>query len=265
MRVIIFGSIVPPQKTIIWKALLASRKTFLMLVVDTQIEARNHPKSRNSKKHCVYHELSFQRVSVNFCLLLCDASQESNRHCSEKLVQMNFFILGGFYWVDFPPSHKPDQKSGKAYLCTTKILALRPFKQVSCRSRNGVCFLFPNHVRLCPLEGPTRKPRQASVFCTHFDTQAVPEFHCIRMFKGICPTCAFWNAPTRCLPMLKEASDISRHASAFKTRVLTRACPLNKKNARFHPSKLCPQVTCWWGRLQSYPGHSGVFPCLKTC
>ena len=41
------------------------------------------------------------------------------------------------------------------------------------------------------LEGPTRKPRHASVFSTHSDTQAVPAFHCIRMFKGIFSTRAF--------------------------------------------------------------------------
>ena len=33
--------------------------------------------------------------------------------------------------------------------------------------------------------GPTRKPRHASVFSTHSDKQAVPAFHCIRMFEGI--------------------------------------------------------------------------------
>ena len=41
------------------------------------------------------------------------------------------------------------------------------------------------------LEGPTRKPRHASVFSTHSDTQAVPAFHCIRMFKSIFSTRAF--------------------------------------------------------------------------
>ena len=41
------------------------------------------------------------------------------------------------------------------------------------------------------LEGPTRKPRHASVFSTHSDTQAVPAFHCTRMFKGIFSTRAF--------------------------------------------------------------------------
>ena len=39
---------------------------------------------------------------MNFCLLPFDASQELDGNCSEKLVQMNFFILGGFFWVDFP-------------------------------------------------------------------------------------------------------------------------------------------------------------------
>ena len=44
---------------------------------------------------------------------------------------------------------------------------------------------------LWTLEGPTRKPRHASVFSTHSDTQSVPAFHCIRMFKGTFSTCAF--------------------------------------------------------------------------
>ena len=44
---------------------------------------------------------------------------------------------------------------------------------------------FPKTLLHSPLEGPTRKPRHASVFGTHSDTQAVPALHCIRMFKGI--------------------------------------------------------------------------------
>ena len=35
------------------------------------------------------------------------------------------------------------------------------------------------------LAGPTRKPRHASVFSTHSDTQPVPAFHCIRLFKNL--------------------------------------------------------------------------------
>ena len=41
------------------------------------------------------HEF-FRKVRANFCLLPCDASQEPIGNCSEKLLQMNFFTLGGF-------------------------------------------------------------------------------------------------------------------------------------------------------------------------
>ena len=34
-------------------------------------------------------------------LLPCDTSQESSGYCPEKLVQMNLFILGGFFRMDF--------------------------------------------------------------------------------------------------------------------------------------------------------------------
>ena len=41
-----------------------------------------------------------EKVRANFCLLPRHMSQESNRHCSEKLVQINLFILGGFLvWI----------------------------------------------------------------------------------------------------------------------------------------------------------------------
>ena len=48
------------------------------------------------------HEL-FRKVRANICLLPCDTSQEPNGNCSEILVQMNCFILGGFFRMDFPP------------------------------------------------------------------------------------------------------------------------------------------------------------------
>ena len=63
---------------------------------------KTHPKSRNTKKTPRSHEL-FQKVRANVSLLSCDTSQESSGNCSDKLVQMNFFILGGFFRVDFPP------------------------------------------------------------------------------------------------------------------------------------------------------------------
>ena len=77
-----------------------------------------------------------------------------------------------------------------------------------------------------------------SVFSMHSDTQAVPAFHCIRMFKGIFRHARFKNAPTRCLPMLKEASDIfstlgrrqraPENATHPKTQVIDRS-----QNLRF--------------------------------
>ena len=39
----------------------------------------------------------FQKVCANFCLVPCNMSQEPNANCSEKLVQMNFFIY--FVWI----------------------------------------------------------------------------------------------------------------------------------------------------------------------
>ena len=63
---------------------------------------KTHPKSPNTKTTLRLREL-FRKVRANFCLLPCDASQQPDGDCSEKLVQMNFSILGGFCRVDFPP------------------------------------------------------------------------------------------------------------------------------------------------------------------
>ena len=54
-----------------------------------------------TKKTTCLHE-HFRKVRVNFSLLSCDTSQEPNGNCSGKLVQVSFFILGGFFRVDFP-------------------------------------------------------------------------------------------------------------------------------------------------------------------
>ena len=64
----------------------------------------------------------------------------------------------------------------------TKIQDFRPGLQFS--SANEERTFRASHT----LEGPTRKPRHASVFSTHSDTQAVPALHCIRMFQGIFST-----------------------------------------------------------------------------
>ena len=59
-------------------------------------------------------------------------------------------------------------------------------------SQDGdVPLLLRRNYREPSLEGPRRKPRRASVFGAHSDTQAAPAFHCIRMFKGIFSTRAF--------------------------------------------------------------------------
>ena len=73
-----------------------------LLGVDTFRGPKTHPKSRNTKKTPRSHEL-LRKVRANFSLLSCDTSQEPGGNCSDKLVQMNFFILGGFFRVDFPP------------------------------------------------------------------------------------------------------------------------------------------------------------------
>ena len=61
---------------------------------------KTHPKSGNTKKTPRPREL-FREIRANFCLLPCDTSQEPNGNCSEKLVQMNFFILGGLFLGGF--------------------------------------------------------------------------------------------------------------------------------------------------------------------
>ena len=57
---------------------------------------KTHPKSRNTKKTLRSHEL-FRKVRANFSLLSCDTSQEPSGKCSEKLVQIYCFVLGGLF------------------------------------------------------------------------------------------------------------------------------------------------------------------------
>ena len=59
-----------------------------------------HTKLRNTQQS-VY--ANFFEKFASFCLLPCDTSQEPNGNCSEKLDQRNFFILGDFFRVYFPP------------------------------------------------------------------------------------------------------------------------------------------------------------------
>ena len=82
---------------------------------------KTHPKSRNTKKKARLREL-FRKVRANFCLLPCDASQEPNVNCSDELVQMNFFILGGFFRVDFLSVALPAEPRGEKKLFFVQIL-----------------------------------------------------------------------------------------------------------------------------------------------
>ena len=57
--------------------------------------------------------------------------------------------------------------------------------------KTGMLYILAEVLKFLGLDGPTRKPRHASAFSTHSDTQAFPTVHCIRMFKGILSTRAF--------------------------------------------------------------------------
>ena len=95
------------QKTLEIKGFLGLERPFLDLVSQTprprgrgrplfaDRDQETHPKSRNTKKNTAFTR-AFRKVRANFCLLACEASQELNRNCSEKLVQMSFL-----FWVDF--------------------------------------------------------------------------------------------------------------------------------------------------------------------
>ena len=64
---------------------------------------RTHPKSPNTKKTSRLHK-HFRKVRRTFARFRVTRVRVSNgRNCSEKLVQMNFFILGEFFRVQFPP------------------------------------------------------------------------------------------------------------------------------------------------------------------
>ena len=88
----------------------ASFRHFIRKTIRTYRGPKAHPKFRNTKRTPRLHEF-FRKVRANFCLLHCVASQEHNENCSQTLVQMNFFILGGFFRVDFPPLNLVDLRT----------------------------------------------------------------------------------------------------------------------------------------------------------
>ena len=66
-----------------------------------QIEAPKPTQNPEIPKKTARLRELFRKVRANFCPLPYDTSQEPDGNCSDKLVQMNFFILGGFFRVDF--------------------------------------------------------------------------------------------------------------------------------------------------------------------
>ena len=82
-----------------------------------------HPKSRNTKKHHVHAEP-------------CNTSQETNGNCSEKIVQVNFFILGGFFRVDFPCEIRPPKRGPKIGAARRLSRSVRSLQLVGGSAKN---------------------------------------------------------------------------------------------------------------------------------
>ena len=66
------------------------------------------PNPEISRKRRVYANF-FEKIAQTFCLLPFDTSQEPDGNCSEKPVQMNFFILG-------PPQEHPRENTPESTL-----------------------------------------------------------------------------------------------------------------------------------------------------
>ena len=61
------------------------------------------------------HEL-FRKVRVNSCLLPVTRVRNPTEFVQKKLVQTNYFILGGFLGVDFPPVNFSSEPPAKLHL-----------------------------------------------------------------------------------------------------------------------------------------------------
>ena len=102
LKAIFFRAV--PSKSGQWSRIPVNNRSLSIVVFGMLLDRgpKTHPKSRNTKRTARLRE-HLRKVRANFCLLPCDASQEPDGNCSHKLVQMNFFILGEFFRVDFPP------------------------------------------------------------------------------------------------------------------------------------------------------------------
>ena len=77
------------------------------------------------KKTARLHEL-FRKVRANFFPRPCDTSQERDQNCSDELVHLNFFILGGFFSGGFSSS---DPRSFD--FCHSKCQLRTPFTTIT--------------------------------------------------------------------------------------------------------------------------------------
>ena len=71
-----------------------SRYTLSHYLLKARKPTPNPKVSKRTPRSCKLHEF-FRKLRANFHHLSCDTSQDPNGDCSEQLVQMNFFILGG--------------------------------------------------------------------------------------------------------------------------------------------------------------------------
>ena len=119
----------------------------------------------------------------------------------------------------------------------TRVRSRVPGTKTGTRARSPkppfyeTALLSPSDLRGADTQTPTRH----SVFSTHSDTQAVPAFHCIRMFKGIFRRSSVFKTHRHAVyHCLKKVQKPFRHASVFKTLAFRHArdrflnaCPKN--------------------------------------
>ena len=112
-------------------------------------------------------------------------SQPSEKQLSEE--QFSLWLLERLHTLNLEVHSQP---RFEGYGLTARVWA--PNSRSVIPSKTGVIQAWQktSFQGVLSWEGLTRKPRHASVFRTHSDTQAVPTFHCIRMLKGIFSTCA---------------------------------------------------------------------------
>ena len=135
------------------------------------------------------------------------------------LVHQQFWYTFGFF-VPINPTPATSHERKQKLHCNFRKVALQHLlfgnpdfiftnscaatnKKLHCNIEKAASGMWRFPAAFLSLEGPTRKPRHASVFSTHSDTQAVPAFHCTRMFNSIFSTRVFFktnrHAVSHCL------------------------------------------------------------------